>query len=203
MTNLFIGLAGRATSGKDVFYNLAKDIVKSKFGRNLVRFALADELKEEIRELLIKKYSIDISNCTSDEKERVRSDIVSYAKLKRDETLGRCWIDKLNKKIKKYESSKDYKQDDVLCITDIRYFEYKKDEVYWLKVERNGVFIYIDKFYKEINENREFVNNEEFKNDPILRSSADYTVCWKHGDAKDNLLSQVNKSLTYLENVLT
>ena len=65
-----------------------------------------------------------------------------------------------------------------------------------------GVFIYIDKFYKEINENREFVNNEEFKNDSGLRSSADYTVRWKHGDTNDNLLSQVNKSLTYLEYVL-
>jgi hypothetical protein len=160
-----LGLSGVASSGKDTFFSLLSQKLPFK------RFALADELKIILREDLLKKYNVDILNCSRDEKNMVRNELVLFAKQKRLESYGKFWTDILSKKI--FESSDKY-----ICITDIRHNYFSKDEVYWLKNILGGKLIDIScynpidaKFIQPPNEEEEF-------HYPKVRESADYYVIW-------------------------
>ena len=73
-----------------------------------------------------------------------------------------------------------------ICITDIRYDEYDKDEVYWLKNEMNGILVHISQFNSyldsETKEHKvDFLlppNELEEKNDPKLKKAADLCIEW-------------------------
>ena len=75
--------------------------------------------------------------------------------------------------------------DSIVVITDIRYDDYPKDEVFWLKKELGGVLVHISMYEELIRLNgrkKEFVqpiNSEEERNDPKLKSQADYIVEWE------------------------
>lgn len=202
MKNKIIGLSGVATCGKDTFFNLLKKECHIKYNINLVRFALADILKEELREVLFEKYNIDVLNCSASEKERLRPDLVSYAKAKRKQTEGRYFIDNLSSVIKTSFEKKRLSFSDVICITDVRYNQYEKDEAHWVKKENSGVLIYIEKLMTG-----GFVcppaNNDERINDPKLKKCADYILSWRHGASNKNLLVEINKCIDFLEKVDT
>ena len=51
----------------------------------------------------------------------------------RGQSLGRHWINILNKKIKNLK----LEPDEIIVITDIRFDHYEKDEIFWLKEELN------------------------------------------------------------------
>ena len=57
--NKVIGLAGVAGAGKDLFFKILKESVP-----NVKRYALADELKEELFEWSHMNYGIDTMRCT-------------------------------------------------------------------------------------------------------------------------------------------
>jgi hypothetical protein len=198
--NKIIGLSGVATCGKDTFFSLLKKECFKKYNANIIRLALADSLKEEMKEFLFEKYNIDILNCSPSEKEKVRPELVSYAKIKRQQTKGRHWINTLSNKIKEGYESKTISPSDIFCITDIRYDHYEKDEIYWLKKENSGVLVYIEKFMPG-----GFIcppaNNDEKVNDPKLRKSADYLLSWNHGSSKKDLMLEMNKCIDFLESL--
>ena len=75
----FVGLAGFATAGKDLFYSILDKAYPS------IRFSLGDVLKREIRESLLEETSIDILNCGGKDKEKVRPMLVEYGRKKREE----------------------------------------------------------------------------------------------------------------------
>ena len=52
MSNLYIGISGAATVGKDTYYRLLKELCLEDFGVNVVRFALADVLKADLQNCL-------------------------------------------------------------------------------------------------------------------------------------------------------
>ena len=54
-------------------------------------------LKEECKEYCINKYGIDPTNCSIEEKNKIRNTLVSHAKRKREETDGRYWISRIEK----------------------------------------------------------------------------------------------------------
>lgn len=198
VNNKYIGICGVATSGKDTLFKMIASEVKKKYNLNTIRFALADSLKDNMKEIIFEKYGIDVLNCSPLEKEKIRNELVSFARLMRKQTKGRYWVEKLNEKIIDYSNTSSYSKSDIFCITDIRYSQYEKDETYWLKTENKGILIYVEKIMPDgsvcIGP-----NNDERTNDPKLRKLSDYVVSWKHGDAKKNLNTEVKKCIDFLE----
>lgn len=162
-----IGLSGLAGAGKDLFYELISKEIKVK------RFALADRLKADLQPRIHHETGVDIFNCSFEEKNSVRDRLVDYAKEKRQQSDGRHWIRRLNLDMLPLQQS--------VCVTDVRYDDYKRDEVYWLKVELGGVLVHISK-YTILNNNEkiffEAPNEEERRNDPKLKAKADYIIEW-------------------------
>ena len=87
-----IGISGIAASGKDLFCRL---LLKEIEGH---RIALADQLKEEINPYIISKFGIDILNCSTESKNKVRDLLVFYGSLKRFQTGGQYWTNIAQKK---------------------------------------------------------------------------------------------------------
>ena len=194
MSNQFLGIAGAATVGKDTYYKLLKEICLEDFGVNAVRFALADSLKKDLFSFILEKYNVDIFNCSTEDKNKVRHELVNHARTMRQNTKGRYWIEKLHSEIEAYKRSENFKQSDIFCVTDIRHFEYPADEVVWLKEENKGVLIYVEKFFDDVSICSP-ANNDEARNDPLLREHCDYRVRWRHADPEKYLKSLVKKTV--------
>ena len=187
-----IGLSGLAGAGKDLFYSLLSEEME------IERFALADQLKSELRPRIFHETGVDVLDCSHGEKNSVRGLLVEYAKEKREGSNGRHWIRKLNLKMLPLQQS--------ACITDIRYDDYDRDEVYWLKHELGGLLVHISK-YQLINNNKklffEAPNEEERRNDPKLKAKSDYIVEWpaleSHTeDARERLKPYASKFAKWL-----
>ncbi len=197
MSNLFLGIAGAATVGKDTYYRLLKQICSEEFGMNVIRFALADSLKNDLYSLILYKYGVDIFNCSTEDKNKVRHLLVSHARVMRQNTKGRYWIEKLQSEIEDYKKSENFKPSDIFCVTDIRHFEYLKDEVVWLKEENKGVLIYVEKHFSDGSICNP-ANADESRNDPALREHCDYLLRWMHGSDEETLKISVKKSIDSL-----
>ncbi len=197
MSNLFLGIAGAATVGKDTYYRLLKQICSEEFGMNVIRFALADSLKNDLYSLILYKYGVDIFNCSTEDKNKVRHLLVSHARVMRQNTKGRYWIEKLQSEIEDYKKSENFKPSDIFCVTDIRHFEYSKDEVVWIKEENKGVLIYVEKYFSDGSICNP-ANDDESRNDPALREHCDYLLRWMHGSDEQALKISVKKSIDNL-----
>jgi len=197
MSNLFLGIAGAATVGKDTYYRLLKQICSEEFGVNVIRFSLADSLKSDLYSLILYKYGVDIFNCSTEDKNKVRHLLVSHARVMRQNTKGRYWIEKLQSEIDEYKKSENFKPSDIFCVTDIRHFEYSKDEVVWLKEENKGVLIYVEKYFSDGSICNP-ANADESRNDPALREHCDYLLRWMHGSDEEILKISVKKSIDNL-----
>ena len=57
--------------------------------------------------------------------------------MQRKESNGRFWTEKINQKILDLNSVGG-----IPIVTDIRYDEYPKDEVYWAMEELNGILVH-------------------------------------------------------------
>jgi len=194
MPPLYIGISGSATVGKDTYYRLLKELCLEDFGVNVVRFALADVLKTDLQNFIIDKHCIDILNCSSEDKSKVRFELVNHARKMRQETNGKYWISKLDGVIEDYCKSENFKNSDIFCVTDIRHFEYFNDEVVWLKEEKKGILIYVEKFFKDGSICAP-ANDDERRNDPILRKHSDYHIRWEHASPEKYLKAIVKKNL--------
>ena len=174
---IFLGISGVAGSGKDLFFKKLKKEL-SKINIAAERLAIADSLKSEINSITIPEYGINALSCTREEKETIRALLVEYGTSKRKQTKGRHWVDRLEKKIKTLK----FKEPTVVCITDIRYSEYDKDELYWLKEELGGKLIHISQYSYGFGGLKEFkkpANSEEKRQDPDLKDKADYKLEWQ------------------------
>ena len=160
-----LGLSGVASSGKDTFFSLLSQKLPFK------RFALADELKIIMRNSLLEKYNIDILNCSREDKNKVRNDLVFFAKQKRLETYGKFWTEILTKKILECDSK-------YICITDIRHNFFIYDEVFWLKNILGGRLIDISSYDPNTGSYTQPPNEEEMFHYPKVRENADYFVIW-------------------------
>ena len=161
-----VGISGLAGSGKDTFFKLLSQRI------SIERFALADELKAAIRDELINDYDIDVIACSREEKEVVRGRLIEFGQKMRSESKGRHWVDILEKKMKPLANN--------ACITDIRYDDYDKDEVHWLKNDMCGTLVHVS-MYEQLDNVKIFgvpPNDEEARNDPKLKSKADFRVEW-------------------------
>jgi hypothetical protein len=173
---VILGLSGVARCGKDTFCQLVTDILIEERGLIGKRYALADELKNDINPFLMDKCGIDIWNCTPEEKEMVRPLLLYYGTdIKRAQTNGRCWVDKLG------VTMENDKMSDVMIVTDIRYGVNEFDELHWLRNELGGKLIYISQYTVDAFNQKTYKeppNEYEQKNDPIMRKNADYHFEW-------------------------
>tara|TARA_Y100000310_G_scaffold330531_1_gene402364 strand:- start:3482 stop:4165 length:684 start_codon:yes stop_codon:yes gene_type:complete len=168
-----IGLSGLATSGKDLFFDMLSEEIKCK------GFSLASALKQTLRNSILEDHNIDVFNCSPEEKKIIRPILVEYGTQKRRESEGQCWIETLSQTIDQSNLDKDT----TIIITDVRYNIYKNDEASWVRNKLGGILVYIKKY--KLTENGIALyttppNDEERRNDPLVRNAADYTVNWQH-----------------------
>jgi len=151
-----IGLAGAAGVGKDTLYTVMENVTKEY---NIKRYSMAgDSIKKDLYDFL--KYKINISSFTTNptEKNIIRPMLVEYGRLMRNQTKGRYFINQL-------QSDPDFGKDLIPVITDVRYAEYEQDELYWLKEEKKGLLVFLER--EGINPANEF----EEKNNFILKNN--------------------------------
>jgi len=174
---IFLGISGVAGSGKDLFFKKLKKEL-AKINVQAERLAIADALKSEINSITIPRYGINALSCTREEKETIRGLLVEYGTSKRKQTAGRHWIDKLGEKI----DALDFEEPTVVCITDVRYAEYEKDELHWLKEELGGKLVHISQYTYGFGGEKNYLdpaNSEEERQEPKLKKESDYRLEWQ------------------------
>ena len=161
-TNFLIGICGNARSGKDTFCDFAKKILsKKKVGA--ARAAFADELKKDLDDLCRHKIGISAFTRDSKEKEIIRPLLVTYGTdviRKMDENW---WIERLEKTLGVHQH-----MGLIPIITDVRY----ENELDWIRNDHDGVMIHVTR--KGIGP----ANDEEKKNNSILKKKSDYRIMW-------------------------
>lgn len=193
---MYIGLSGVAGAGKDLFFSLLSRKMKC------TKFSLADALKKEVSPFTQKFYGIDPLTCSREKKEAIRPLLVTHGTIKRSQSNGRHWINKLNKKIK---NNKNNLASSIVIITDIRYDDYPEDEVYWLMEELGGYLVHISLYDVVPRLNADFrkyvmpANEEEARNNPKLQNKADYIIEWPREKDKALLGTHVNAFLEWLK----
>jgi len=177
MKQKIIGLTGFARSGKDSFYKIASEILKEEYNLKSMRYALADALKADTKNFIYDKVGLDVYTDNPDEKSIFRPLLVAYGKCKRVQSKGTYWTSLLQNKIELDTES------DVVFVTDIRYAEYEQDEVQWIKNVMGGDLIHITKYEEDGFGGKLYIkppNDDEAKNDPVIRSHADALFQWRH-----------------------
>ena len=173
MDRAVIGISGVAGSGKDLFFSLLSKHLGVR------RFALADQLKQACSKWCLSEYGIDPTNCDREDKEKIREFLVFHGVFKRKLSNGRHWVDKITPNIQSFLINAN--TEDVPVVTDVRYQEYEKDEVSWLKNELNGVLVHISQYQNKDGKRiwKDPANSEETRQDPILKNHADFSIEWE------------------------
>lgn len=179
MKNIIVGISGLAGDGKDSLCNILRVCFEGS-GYAFERIALADELKEECREALLSMYNIDPVLCTREEKNKIRELLVFYAKVKREESKGTHWVNKLQKKISSLPKTE---MDRIICVPDIRHAQYENDEAAWIK-KNKGILIHVKKYRIEesLSLKKTYstpINSEEAYHTPKLEELADFVIEWQ------------------------
>jgi hypothetical protein len=188
-----IALSGVAGCGKNT---ISEIIIKSltRLGLDSKEFSIARNLKKELSVPSQKLYGIDSFNCTREEKDLIRPFLVAHGQIKRNMSQGRHWIDKLTTELDREK---------INIITDVRFNEFEKDEVFWVKNEINGVLIHISRFYEK-NRERVFIppaNSAERENDPKVKNDADFILNWPTEKNEVKRIFNCEKLLKWLQNI--
>jgi hypothetical protein len=197
-----IGISGYAGSGKDLFFKLFKEEV-SKTGSTAARVAIADPLKNEVRDTLLQLKGIDPTNCSRLEKNTIRDFLVFYGCQKRNETNGRYWIEKASETVKNLSDKFDF-----ICITDVRFNKFVRDEVSWVKNELGGKLLVIRQFHFDPHYGGVDTVFQDPPNDPEkynmkkVEEDCDFTLEWPFSEdsnhIEDNLRPAVREFVNNL-----
>lgn len=179
-----IGISGLARSGKDLFTTVAQEVLK-QHGLKTERFALAYELKSDLKDLIHTKTGIDVFTENTEEKNIIRPLLVAYGDVMRKITEGKYWTQKVEQRLGKSNA-------DVVFITDIRYDHYIEDECAWLQNKQSGKLIHVTKYVmspmpqgKRFSKNKQVKvyqsapNEHESLNDPKVRKRSDLKIEWE------------------------
>lgn len=173
---IYIGIAGAAGSGKDLFGQKLIELLNSS-GKTAIRRAFADALKVELFDFTIVNYKISPFTKNRSEKELIRPLFIAHGNCKRKVSLGTYWINRLIENTSHLSSYVSH-----CVVPDLRFAEYEYDEVDFIKsnggivifIERNGVYDY---------DENEAVNNAKIK------KLADYSVSW--GNESDEEITKI------------
>ena len=186
-----IGISGVAGCGKNT---LSEIIIKllQRLELPYRELSIAKNLKQEISWVSRELYGINSSNCTREEKDTIRPLLVAHGEIKRKLSNGTYWTSLLNKELA---------PEKINIITDIRFNEYEKDEVYWLKNEINGVLIHLSR-YDKVNGGKAYyppANEAERRNEPLLKEEADFLLKWKTEKDPTKKINSVDKLLKWVQ----
>lgn len=183
---MVIGVAGVAGAGKDLFVETCRNELERR-DKTAGSLAIANLLKSETRDWCEKHYGVDPVFCTREGKERIREFLVFHGTMKRKESNGRHWIDLANDVLKDAKQVYDY-----VFVSDVRYNDFEKDEVHWIKQEHKGVLVHVSQYemcevldkcrWPKTKTDKVFLppaNKEEERNDPSLKAEADYILEWE------------------------
>tara|TARA_R100001082_G_scaffold48047_1_gene25763 strand:+ start:3755 stop:4348 length:594 start_codon:yes stop_codon:yes gene_type:complete len=188
-----IGISGVAGCGKNTVCNIIIKLLQ-RLELPYRELSIANNLKKELSGASRELYGIDSSNCTREEKDIIRPMLVAHGEIKRSLSNGRHWVNELYKELA---------PEKINIITDIRFNEYEKDEVYWLKNEINGVLIHISR-YKEVDNKRVFMrpaNEAESRNDPKLKLDSDFLLNWPTETDEEKQILNCRNLLKWVKNI--
>ena len=183
MTKKYIGVSGVARSGKNLFCDIAIKQLSQK-GVKAKQYELAYYLKKDCEEFIKTKLGLDVFTEKTDDKTIFREMLVWYGGVKRKQTEGAYWTSMLQKDIEADDN-------EVIFVSDIRYDQYPKDEVYWIKEVLGGYLVHVSKYTYNDWDERVFTeppNEHEKLNDPLVKLKSDYLLQWKQSDIKDGLI---------------
>jgi len=179
-----IGISGFARCGKDLFTTVAQQILTER-GLKTERYALAYELKSDLKDLIKEKVGLDSFTEKTEEKNIIRPLLVAYGDVMRKSTTGKYWTQKVEQRIHNSNA-------DVVFITDIRYDFYPDDECTWLQHKMNGQLVHITKYRlstmpsgKRFSKNKitkmydSAPNDHELLNNPKIIKRANVTIEWQ------------------------
>ena len=155
---MLVGISAFALCGKDTFASLLTQVVSP---HPVTRVAFAQALKEEL-DPLFRAFGGTAFETDPVKKALIRPILVSLGMTQRIVSNGRYWIDKVEPTVKEALN-----RGDLVIVTDVRF----ENEIDWLH-SLGGKSVYL---------NREGVtapNEEEKRNDPIMRKKADYLLDW-------------------------
>lgn len=198
-----LGISGYARSGKDTYVAIAKKIL-TRNGYIPIRIAFADKLKEEVESMLMANgFRVSVMTDDTEAKKLIRPLLVWWGCQRRYENSdGLYWVKKAEDKIKYYYSTEFSSEVDkiVFLISDVRF----PNEAMWIHKIFNGDVIHLKK-YKVITSdspkydgglvsNESFIkvfddapNEEERKQDPIVRDMANQKINWEQSSSSDIL----------------
>ena len=188
-----IGIAGVAGCGKNTLADMIIKLLK-RLDLPYRELSLASNLKKELRSSSSQLYGIDSFACSRKEKVVIRPFLVAHGVIRRGSSNGRHWVELLNK---------DLDPQKINIITDIRFNEYEKDEVFWLRKEINGVLIHLAR-YEEEGSGKTYVhpaNEEESRNEPLLKRDADFLFEWKSEQEDIKKIISAERLLKWVENL--
>lgn len=182
--SLLISCTGFASSGKNTFCDLFQKQLKNKLGLETLQLSFAEQLRTDVSSFLKDKCFFDVWKET--DKDQFRPLLVWYGNLKRSQTFGHYFIDKVKDKFDIYKKDQSLlNKTSIGAVSDLRF----EDELDFCKSE--GVVVHISK-YKILSKNAPYTkifttppNEFEAKNDPILKRASDYQVCWEHQEGGD------------------
>jgi len=187
-----IAVSGLARSGKDTIANkLQQVIIENNPNLKVSRESFASFLKDEMNEFVLSKFNKNIYELDGEDKEMLRPLLVSYGFAKRQQTEGRYFVELLSKKMKN-------ENNDVCIISDIRYADKENDELFWLKNEVKGKLIHVERYSFEdpLGTKKIFIeppNEDEERNDPILKLASDFKISWPSAKNNEELDSMARK----------
>ena len=186
-----IGISGVAGCGKNTLSTIIIKLLQ-RMELPYRELAIANKLKQEVSSASRELYGIDSSNCTREEKDRIRPFLVAHGVIKRNLSNGRHWVNLLNKELA---------PDKINIITDVRFNTYEKDEVYWLKNEINGILIHLSR-YEEVDGKRLYfppANEEERENDALVKREADFILNWKSEENETKKIISASQMLQWVK----
>lgn len=130
----FIGICGYANSGKDFLCEVLKDYYKGS------RISLGDFVKEKCRNECLERFGIDPTNCSREDKNKIRHFLVSCGESYRRISHGTYFTKLADVKIKSLQ-----KHCDTFIVPDIRFNLYPEDETAWLLSKPNSILIHVER----------------------------------------------------------
>lgn len=107
-----IAISGNRCVGKDTLFNTL-----FKFNSNFKRYAFADELKYDLKQLVWEQFGIDIISVTGSQKEFIRPLLISYGSLWREKDVNH-WCSKV---VNQIETKLNNESHLIPVIVDLRY----------------------------------------------------------------------------------
>jgi hypothetical protein len=169
MQTYYIGIGGVARAGKDSIASALKAKLCNIYpSKSIEIIPLSAPLKEDCKDFVKNHLDLDVYTNDTNEKSIFRELLVWYGKVKRQQTNGTYWTNLLDVNAKN-------KNLDICIIPDIRYQQYEKDEVFWLRSKSKNSFIHIERKLPN-GDIQPPANIDEKINDNIIRELADKKI---------------------------